>query len=222
MKATRARPRLILVLSSLLLLSCMLPGMIPLNREAEQALPVMETDMEAMIETLQGGEWVSLEALAEEQYTDEDYDKPGTLTYTVSIDDDRPVFFNYGWCTTTKEILQQNFEHIEVQLSINGEELDEDVIHPVTITRPDGYVCLSLGTLLSDWPPGEYELEALATFEEKINDGAADFDAGDYKFVYKVRVEEQQKEGLEDAFFHINPGSGTSTVSRLPQRHPLA
>jgi hypothetical protein len=205
MRANRVKPRLAIVLSGWLLMSCLLPGMIPLNREAEQSLPVMETDIEAMIESLQGGDWVYLEALAEEQYTDEDYARPGTITYTVHIEDNRPVFFNYAWCTTTEEILQQNFEHIQVTLSIHGKELEEDVIHPVTVTRPDGFVCLSLGTLLSEWLPGEYKLEVIATFDEDINDGAADFEAGDYRFIYHVTVEEQRKEGVEGAFFSVSP-----------------
>jgi hypothetical protein len=41
---------------------------------------------------------------------------------------------------------------------------------------------------MSDWAPGEYRLAAVATFDEKINDGAADFDAGEYSFEYNVTV----------------------------------
>ena len=72
----------------------------------------------------------------------------------------------------------------------NGKELGQDVVHAITSTRKDGFVCLEFGVLMSDWAPGEYELEAIATFDEDINDGAADFEAGDYKFVYNVTVEE--------------------------------
>jgi hypothetical protein len=178
------------LLSSFLLTSCLLPGMIPLNQEPEGPMPTMEKDPDVALETLRGGEWVYLQALAKEQYTEEDYAKPGTLTYTVTITDDTPTYFNYGWCTTTEEILQQNFEHIRVRLYFNGDELGEDVVHPVTFTRQDGFVCLDFGVLMSDWPPGKYELEAVATFDEKINDGADDFEAGDYRFVYNVTVEE--------------------------------
>ncbi|MDQ2693376.1 MAG: hypothetical protein M3Y68_15170 [Chloroflexota bacterium] len=190
MRITRSVLTVVMLTSGLFLSSCLLPGMIPLNPTPEGPLPVMETDSQALLETIKSGKWVYLQALAEEEYTEEDYAGPGTLTYTVNITDDMPTYFSYGWCTTTEEILQQNFEHIRVQLSINGRELDQDVMHPVTFTRPDGFVCLSLGTLLSDWPPGEYTLEAAATFEEEINDGAADFEAGDYVFVYNVTVEE--------------------------------
>ena len=202
----------VMICGGLFLTSCLLPGMIPLNPEgtetAEPAasaepeaspesaasaestgpMPTMETNADALLETLKAGDFVYLTQLAKERYTEEDYAKPGTLTYTVNITDDKPTYLNYGWCTTTEEILQQNFEHIRVGLFFNGEQLGRDVVHPITYTRSDNFVCLEFGVLMSDWPAGEYDLEAVATFEEKINDGAADFEAGDYIFKYSVTV----------------------------------
>jgi hypothetical protein len=160
----------------------------PASTAATGSMPTMEKDANAVLETLKAGDFVYLTQLAEEQYTEEDYAKPGTLTYTVSISDDKPTYLNYGWCTTTEEILQQNFEHIRVGLYFNGEPLGRDVVHPITFTRPDNFVCLEFGVLMSDWAPGEYRLAAVATFDEKINDGAADFDAGEYSFEYNVTV----------------------------------
>ena len=127
--------------------------------------------------------------LAQEQYTEEDLAKPGTLTYTIKITDEKPTYFGYGWCTTTEEILRQNFEHINVKLYFNDDELGNDVIHPVTFTGTDSLVCLQYVVLMADWPNGEYNLEAVATFDEKINNGLADYEAGDYIFVYNVAVE---------------------------------
>lgn len=139
---------------------------------------------------LRGQDWVYLQALAEEQYAEEDFAGPGIPTYTVNITEQTPTYFNYGWCTTTEEILQQNFEHITVKLCFNGDELGKDVVHPVTFTRSDGLVCLDFGALMSEWPAGEYQLEAVATFDEKNNDGLADYEAGDYVFEYNVIVQE--------------------------------
>jgi hypothetical protein len=179
----------ITLLSGLFLVSCLLPGMIPLTPVPTVPAPVMEKDADKVIEVLNGNTSLPLEALAQEQYTEEDLSKPGTFTYTVNITDDKPTYFGYGWCTTTEEILRQNFEHINVKLYFNDDELGEDVVHPVTFTRSDGLVCLQYVVLMSDWPNGEYHLEAIATFDEKINDGLADYEAGDYIFVYKVTVE---------------------------------
>ena len=181
----------IMVLSMLLMMSCLLPGMIPLTPIPTVPAPVMETNADTLIETLKGQDWVYLQSLAKEQYTEEELDRktPGTLTFTINIKDDKPTYFNYGWCTKTEEILKQNFEHIEIKLYFNDKELGKDVVHPVTFTRPDGLLCLDFGVMMSDWPNGKYNLEAVASFKEKINDGLADYAAGDYIYIYNVTVE---------------------------------
>jgi len=163
--------------------------MIPLESEPTGPMPVMEKDADVLLETLNGEDWVLLQALADEQYTEDDFAGPGTLIFTVKITDDTPTYFNYGWCTTTQEILTQNFEHIAVKLYFNDNVLGSDVVHPITFTRSDGLLCLDFGVLMSEWPAGEYKLKAVATFDQKINDGLADYDAGDYIFEYKVTVE---------------------------------
>jgi hypothetical protein len=195
----------LLIASGLLLTSCLLPGMIPLSPEGTasaestepaepaetnapaEAMPTMETDSNVVLEAMQTREGVYLASLAKEEYTEADTAKPGTLTYTVEITDDTPTYFNYGWCTTTDEILQQNFEHIKIGLYFNGEALSSDVVHPITYQLTD-MVCLDFVALLSNWPNGEYQLTAVATFDEQINDGLADFEAGDYIYEYNVTV----------------------------------
>ena len=170
----------LIFVSALLIMSCLLPGMIPLTPVPTVPMPVMEKDADAHLERLKGKDWVYLQALAEEKYTSADLAKPGTFTFTVKITNDTPTYFDYGWCATNEEILRQNFEHITVSLYFNDDELGNDVAHPVSFTRPDGLVCLDIGVLMSDWPAGEYKLEAAVTFDEKINDGIDDFEAGDY------------------------------------------
>ena len=192
MKARENALRILTMIgSALLIMSCMLPGMIPLTPVPTVPAPVMETNPETLVETLKGKDWVYLQQLAEEEYTREELDRktPGTLTFTVNITDDKPTYFNYGWCTTTKEILQQNFEHIRVKLYFNDKELGNDVVHPVSLTRSDGMVCVDFGVMMSEWPNGTYTLEAVSTFDEKINDGLADYEAGDYVSLYNVTVE---------------------------------
>ena len=197
-----AQTFVLLIIGGLFLTSCLLPGMIPLNPEStesaateepsefaapEGSMPSIETDPNVVLESLQAREGVYLASLAKEQYTDDDTAQPGTLTYTVEITDDTPTYFNYGWCTTTDEILEQNFEHIRIGLYFNGDALPGDVVHPITYQLSD-MVCLDFVALLSDWPNGEYELRAVATFDEQINDGIADFEAGDYIYEYNVTV----------------------------------
>lgn len=192
MKARESKVKIaILALGMLLMMSCLLPGMIPLTPIPTVPAPVMETNADTLVETLKGQDWVYLQSLAKEQYTTEELDRktPGTLTFTINITDEKPTYFNYGWCTTTEDILKQNFEHIEIKLYFNDKELGRDVVHPVQITRPDGFHCIDFGAMMSEWPNGKYNLEAVASFKEKINDGVADYAAGDYIFIYNVTVE---------------------------------
>lgn len=200
-----AQTIVLLITGGLFLTSCLLPGMIPLNPESTQAaepaataepsgstapegsMPTMETDPNVVLESLQESEGVYLASLAKEQYTDEDTAQPGTLTYTVEIKDDTPTYLNYGWCTTTQEILLQNFEHIKLGFYINGRPLSRDVVHTFP-SQSNDMVCLSFVTLMSNWPEGEYQLAAVVTFDEQINDGLADFEAGNYIYEYNVTV----------------------------------
>ena len=180
--------RFLLIISTLgAMLACQLPGMIPLSAASQ---PDMETNTEALIEVLNSDDWVALAALTQEQYTEADYAKPGTLTYTAEVTNEKPVYFRYGWCTVDEATLQQNFEHIVVTLSLDGREISGNKVHSLTFPSADGLVCADFGVLLSNWEPGEYELKAVATFDEKINDGLADYDAGDYVFVYNVTASE--------------------------------
>jgi hypothetical protein len=179
----------LIFVSMLLMVSCLLPGMIPLTPIPTVPMPVMEKNANAHLERLKGTDWAYLQALAEEKYTEADFAKPGTLTFTVKITNDTPTYFNYGWCTTSEEILKQNFEHIMVRLYFNDDELGADVVHSVSYTRTDGLVCLDIGVLMSDWPAGNYKLESAVTFDEKINDGLDDYEAGDYIHQYNVTVE---------------------------------
>lgn len=182
----------------MLMISCMLPGMIPLNKVSEGPMPHMETNVDEVMKAINGEDWVPLGALAEEQYSEDDYAKPGTLTYTVTISDDRPTYFSYGWCAVDEETLRQNFEHIVVTLYLNDSEIPSDSIHNLSFTSNNLQAtaplqCVDFGVLLSEWPEGEYTLKAVATFDEEINDGLADYAAGDYIFIYNVTVEKVEE-----------------------------
>jgi hypothetical protein len=180
--------RILLLISAIgTMLACQLPGMIPLSVASQ---PDMETDTERLIEVLNTEDWVPLASLTEEQYTEEDYAQPGTLTFTAEVTNEKPVYFSYGWCTVDEETLQQNFEHIVVTLYIDGSKIAGNKVHNLSFGSAEGLVCVDFGVLLSNWQPGTYELKAVATFEEKINDGLADYDAGDYVFVYNITVDE--------------------------------
>lgn len=195
MKTRGYIPKFVLILSGLLLMlmSCLLPGMIPLNGEPAAAMPTMEKNADNVIKVLTSNNYVRLEALAKEQYTEQDFAKPGTLTFTVNITDDQPTYFSYGWCAVDDTTLQNNFQHIDVSLYFNEKKLGSDVVHTLSFTSANNLHCADFGVLISDWPNGEYKLKAVATFNDKINDGMADYAAGDYVFEYNVTVTKSEK-----------------------------
>lgn len=192
MRAKNNNAKLVMILSALLMMACLLPGMVPLKSQPKGPVPYMEKDANAVIKVLSGKDWHYLQALAKEQYTDADYAKPGTLTYTVSITEDQPVYFNYGWCAKDDAILQQNMQHINVKLYFNGDELGKDVVQNLSYKSADNMSCADFGVLTSEWTDGEYKLKAVATFDQKLNDGISDYDPGDYIFEYNVTVKKQK------------------------------
>jgi hypothetical protein len=192
MKARGYMSRFVMIIGGVLLISCLLPGMIPLNRTPTSPIPTMEKDGNKVIEVLTNNNYVRLETLAKEQYTEQDFAKPGTLTFTVNITDEKPTYFSYGWCAVDDTTLQNNFQHIQVSLSLNGQKLGNDVVHSLAFTSANNLHCADFGVLVTDWPNGEYKLEAIATFKDKINDGMSDYAAGDYVFDYNVTVNKKE------------------------------
>jgi len=184
--------KLVMIISGLLLMACLLPGMIPLNQKPAGLMPTMEKSADEVIKVLTSNNYVRFEALAKEQYTEQDFAKPGTLTFTVNITDDKPTYFSYGWCAIDDGTLQNNFQHISVSLYFNGDKLGKDVVHTLSFTSANNLHCADFGVLMSEWPNGEYKLKAVATFNDKINDGMADYAAGDYVFEYNVTVEKKE------------------------------
>ena len=177
----------------LIVLAVCMPFMLSclyLQRLIQVPEPKMEENVETVLEVLGGEGWVSLQSLTTETYTDEDYAKPGTLTFSAEVTNEKPVYFNYGWCTKDEATLRQNFEHITVEIYFNEGKLGSDVVHPITYTLTDGQHCLDFAVLLSEWPAGEYHMRAAVNFNEKLNDGFSDYDAGDYIYEYKITVPE--------------------------------
>ncbi len=190
----KGRVALLIGVLCMLMISCMLPGMIPLNKVSEGPMPYLEENTDEVMKVLNGTDWVPLGALAAEQYSQDDFAKPGTLTYTVTITDDRPTYFSYGWCAVDEETLRQNFDHIAVTLYINDAKFPANSIHNLSFTSND-LQCVDFGVLMSEWPEGKYTLKAVATFDEQLNDGLDDYVAGDYVFIYNITVD--KKEGAD-------------------------
>jgi len=128
-----------------------------------------------------------LEDLAKEQYEAAAFAAPGTVTYTINLPQSNTVIWAYAWCAGDTATLQQNLESIALKFSLDGEEISADQMSTFD-TESGGSQCRLIYGALSDWPGGEHHLSTTATFAEKINDGTADYAAGDYVLEYTVTV----------------------------------
>ena len=128
-----------------------------------------------------------LEDLAREKYDPSAFAKPGTVTYTVPLPKPEPVIWSYVWCGADAKTLAANFENIHLKFMLDDKEVPANSFGTFE-TQTGGKVCRLVYTSLSDWPAGEHHLVTTATFTAKINDGTADFEAGDYVLDYMVYV----------------------------------
>lgn len=128
-----------------------------------------------------------LEDKAREKYTPEQVSVPGVLTYTIPLAKSETLIWAYYWCTTTKEVLAQNFSQIEVRFELNGEEVPLDRF-AVAELASGGNQCRIIYTALSGWTSGEHQLTTKVTFKTAINDGMDDYPAGEYVSNYSVFV----------------------------------
>ncbi|MGE5071877.1 MAG: S41 family peptidase [Anaerolineae bacterium] len=147
--------------------------------------PTMATTDESK-SALQSGK-PFLEDKATEKYQASDFAKPGILKYTVSLAPSDEVVWSYVWCATTQATLQKNFKSIKLKFVLDGKDVTTKVS---TLDLPNnGQQCRVYFTALSNWPTGSHHLTTTATFANSINDGSADYDAGNYVLDFTVNVQ---------------------------------
>jgi len=150
------------------------------------APPVMEADAAAAQNKLLSG--ISfMEDEAREVYTDDALSAPGTFTYTITLDQDEEIAWVYGWCATP-DLLEQNYENIDLTFTMEGEGVPLDQLHIFNYPASADLNCRFYYTILSGWAVGEHHLGITAEFTRPINDGTADYPAGKWINEYTVYV----------------------------------
>jgi hypothetical protein len=126
-----------------------------------------------------------LEMVAAEDYATEELTEVGrTFDFTLELPEDDALLWVYGWCATTPEIMSQNLEVMELEFSVNGTLVDPNRFEPFSDTSGDA--CAYFAAVVYDWPTGVSVLQTKVTFLEPLNDGFADYEAGEQTFVYTV------------------------------------
>jgi C-terminal processing protease CtpA/Prc len=127
-----------------------------------------------------------IEDRAREKHTPAELAKPGKITYTIPLTSSEPLIWAYQWCATDTSTLQQNMKNIQLKFNLDGQDVTSQMY---TLTgQANNQQCELVFTALTDWPSGEHHLTTTATFKDKINDGTADYAAGDYILDYSVFV----------------------------------
>ena len=129
-----------------------------------------------------------LDELARESYSEEETGTPGTLTYTVVMNTSQEVIVGYFWCTTTNEILEDNWAKIEASFELDGEAIPASEFSEEKVASGSS-PCYALSAKLSDWPAGEHTFVVDITFTAPLNDGFADYAAGTYRSEFTIYVE---------------------------------
>ena len=126
--------------------------------------------------------------LVREDYSDEEETNPGILPYTVVLSESEDMIAGYFWCTTTEEILEDNWERMEFAFELNGEALAVEDMQLDLVSSANG-PCYVLSVLIGDWAYGEHSFVVDVNFTSALNDGFGDYPAGHYVSEYSIYVE---------------------------------
>ncbi|MEX2161049.1 MAG: S41 family peptidase [Anaerolineales bacterium] len=131
-----------------------------------------------------------MEDLVREEYSEDERSSPNTLTYSVVMSESTAAIAGYYWCTSTQDILDENWAKIEVSVELDGQAISVDDMDFESLESAQG-PCNLLTVLLSDWPVGEHTLVVTAVFTAALNDGIAeeDYPAGTYRSEFTIYVE---------------------------------
>jgi hypothetical protein len=134
----------------------------------------------------------TLEALAAENYPPDALAQMNkTFPFTIALPQDQPVLWQYGWCATTRAILEDNLKHLTPKFFMNTLPVDISRFYTFDSQSTDPQSnttlqCHSYAVLVSHWPKGETRLQTIVTFDAQINDGIGDYQPGSQTFAYAV------------------------------------
>jgi hypothetical protein len=112
---------------------------------------------------------------------------PGTQTWQVQVTSSEGALIFLGWCTSTQDILDQNYQHLTWIAEVDGDTVPITVFNVLDSTETQGY-CRTYVAGIASWPVGNHTIQTTMRLDAQINDGFSDYAAGDYTDVYQVTV----------------------------------
>lgn len=99
------------------------------------------------------------------------------LNIDISMNQD--VVVTWGWCTTTQEILEQNWEHITISFAFDEKPIPSSRFRISDFQDDRELYCRSYSGIVRSWPEGQHVFEFLMITDETINDGLSDYPQGE-------------------------------------------
>jgi hypothetical protein len=114
---------------------------------------------------------------------------PGTQTWNLTVNATQSVLVYVGWCTSTQTILDQNFQHIQYLVEVDGSSIDINNLYVETVqdSATNGF-CKSYLGIIRTWPTGRHTIKITMRMDAQINDGWSGYPAGDYVDIFNVTV----------------------------------
>jgi len=152
--------------------------------------PPSYTSAEAAKAAMDDGATDYLESYAVDFPDIPDINQPGDVyTYNLFVyPSPVPLLWTYGWCTTTSEILDDNFKHIDIEFVAEDTTVAKENIAIIDSSRDDGSPCRDYVVLIDKWTPGEHQLQTRVNFTEDIDDGWNVYPAGIHTYEYIVPI----------------------------------
>jgi hypothetical protein len=131
-----------------------------------------------------------LDELSSDRPDYSDITQPGDIySYRIDLDESEPAIWSYAWCTTTQDILDDNFDNIQLDFVAGETFFSSDQIATQDYERgnSDG-VCREYYTVITNFPRGRHHLEIRVTFTQDLDDGWEVYPAGTHYYEYIVTV----------------------------------
>ena len=128
-----------------------------------------------------------LEEAAREQYGANELAQAGTFSYTIPLGESEALMWAWGWCASTQEILDGNYEQIALEFNLDGNNIPSKDFLLYDFSN-GGMPCRAYIGVLDKWPAGEHHLSTTVTIKKPINDGSADYPAMKQVLDYAVFV----------------------------------
>jgi serine/threonine protein kinase len=111
--------------------------------------------------------------------------EPGLRNWEVRLRANQAVLIAPGWCTSTVDLLNQNFPHIHFLVEADGLPVDTNTLQLVEEQNPEG-ACRQFMGLIRNWSEGLHVIKMTMQLDAPINDGKNELPAGDYVNFFNV------------------------------------